>query len=132
MDRLELPVFTSVFRLRRRLYRIYDVELPVPVSLAQAALFAGAAFTVFGVLQAAGVPLSPGSAWAYLVPPGLAAWLGNRRLSDERTPLEWAGAQLRHAVEPRSLTALAPARPARAASLHVRVWTARRRRDRRR
>ena len=109
VDRLDLPVFTNVFRLRRRLYRIYDVELPVPVSLLQVGVFAAAAVLVFTVLQAAGVGVTPGSAWAFVVPPGVRAWLANRSVADERSPVEWGTAQVRHLLVPRTLAALEPA-----------------------
>jgi hypothetical protein len=121
-DEIELPVYTSIFRLQRRLYRVYDVELPVPITFPQVAAFLLAAFVDVMVLRAIGVELSPGTAWAYLVPPAVAAWLANRRIADERSPLDWAVAQVRHLVEPRTLTGLEPAREPEALSLSVDVW----------
>jgi hypothetical protein len=130
VERLDLPVFTNVFRLRRRLYRIYDVELPVPVSLLQVVAFSAAAVLVFTALRAGGVDLTPGSAWVFIVPPGVFAWLANRSVADERTPLEWGTAQVRHLLEPRTLAALEPATATpRPAPVLVRVWRRARRHE---
>ncbi|MGH9246336.1 MAG: TcpE family conjugal transfer membrane protein [Acidimicrobiales bacterium] len=121
-DEVELPVYTSIFRLQRRLYRVYDVELPVPVTFPQVAAFLMAAFFDVLLLRAVGVELTPASAWAFLVPPAVAAWVANRRIADERSPLEWGVAQLRHLAEPRTLTGLAPAHEPDSLSFTVAVW----------
>lgn len=125
-EEVELPVYTSIFRLQRRLYRVYDIELPVPISFPQVAAFLLAVFVDVIVLRAIGFELSPGTAWAYLVPPAVAAWLANRRISDERSPADWCLAQIRHLVEPRTLTGLAPAREPDELHLSVDVWRPRR------
>jgi hypothetical protein len=132
VDTIELPVFTRVFRLRRRLYRIYDVELPAPVSLLQLAVFAVAAAAAFAALRGAGIDLTPGSAWAYVVPPVVLAWLAGRALADDRSTAEWMAAHARHLVEPRTLVALEPRRGGRSTAVAVVVWGRRVRRGGRR
>lgn len=121
-DRVELPVYTSIFRLRRRLYRVYDIDLPVPVSFAQVTAFVAAFVVMLVVLRALGVDPSPGSAWAYLVPPGAAAWVANRPIGDDRSVLAWAVAHARYAVEPRVLTAAGPSRRDERCVVRLEVW----------
>jgi hypothetical protein len=121
-EEIELPVYTSIFRLQRRLYRVYDIELPVPITFPQVAAFLLAAFVDVIVLRAVGVELSPGTAWLYLVPPAVAAWLANRRISDERSPVDWVAAQVRHLVEPRTLTGLEADHEPAELSFTVDVW----------
>ena len=36
---MDLVTYTSVFRIERRLYKVFDIELPRPVSLVQAGAF---------------------------------------------------------------------------------------------
>ena len=68
----------------------------MPISFPQATAFLVVAVLMFVLLRAVGVELSPGTAWAFLVPPGVAAWLANRPVADQRSPLQWIGAQLRY------------------------------------
>ncbi|MGH9187354.1 MAG: TcpE family conjugal transfer membrane protein, partial [Acidimicrobiales bacterium] len=124
---IDLPVYTGIFHLQRRLYRVYDVELPMPVSFPQAVAFLAVGSLMFIGLRAAGVELSPGTAWAFLVPPGLAAWLANRPVADQRSPLQWAVAQVRYLVEPRAITGLKPERVPRSQRMSVAVWEPRQR-----
>lgn len=130
-DEIELPVYTSIFRLQRRLYRVYDVDLPAPVTFPQVVAFLLAAFVTVVALRMIGVDLTPGSAWVFLVPPAMAAWVANRRISDERSPAQWCASQLRHLVEPRTLTSFSPDRQRDAVSFSVAEWRPRPKRRRR-
>lgn len=106
---MELPTYTSVFTLERRLYAIYDLELPAPIGFFQAAAFVAAAAVFLLAGQVLGIPLSAGTAWFYLVPPGFAAWIASKPVAEGKRPHAWVLAQLRHLGEPRVLHRLAPA-----------------------
>lgn len=100
----ELPTYTALFDTERRLYAIYDLELPVPVGLSQAGTFlvtAGGLLLVLGLL---GVELTAANAWIAVVPPGVVAWLSGQPLAEGRRVHRWLQAQLRHALEPRHLS----------------------------
>lgn len=115
---MELPTYTAVFRLKRRLYAIYDWELPVPVGLLEIAVFAAGVALCAVVAQLIGLELTPGSAWFFVVPPGFLAYAARRPLADGKPPHAWAWAQLRYLLEPRLLHGLAdrPPRAVRTAS----------------
>jgi TcpE family len=121
-DEIDLPVYTSIFRLQRRLYRVYDVELPAPVSFPQVVAFVATGLVTVIALRLLGVELTPASAWVFVVPPVLAAWFANRRIADERTPAEWCAAQLRYLVEPRVLTSLARVHEPDRVKVTVKEW----------
>lgn len=123
---MELPTYTSVFTLERRLYAIYDLELPAPIALFQAAAFVAAAAVFLLVGRVLGVPLSAGTAWFYVVPPGFAAWIASKPVAESKRPHAWALSQLRHLVEPRVLHRLAPAREPEAVRLVAAVSAGRR------
>jgi len=111
----ELPTYTSVFRLRRRLYALFDFELPVPVGLVELGLFALTALVFWFVGHALGITLTAGSAWFFLVPPAFVAYLARLPLADARQPHAWLRSRIRYLLEPRTLSGLAegPRAPAR-------------------
>lgn len=118
----ELPTYTSVFRLRRRLYAVYDWELPLPVGVFEAGAFllGVAVFALLG--RVLGIELTPGSAWFYLVPPGFLAYVSGRPVADGKPPHQWAASQATYLLEPARLHGLAePAEP-EALTLTARVW----------
>ncbi|MDP8971342.1 MAG: conjugal transfer protein [Actinomycetota bacterium] len=124
----ELPTYTSVFRLERRLYAIYDWELPIPVGLAQAGTFL-AAVTVFWVLgRLLGIELTAGSAWFYLVPPAFVSYLARMPLADHKQPHRWLASQVRYLLEPRVLLRLAEPREPAVVTVRASVWRERPRR----
>lgn len=108
---VELPTYTAVFRLKRRLYAIYDWELPVPVGLLEVGVFAAGVAVCALLAELVGVPLSPGSAWFFIVPPGFLAYAARRPLADAKQPHAWAWARVRYALEPRRLHDLADRPP---------------------
>lgn len=101
-----LPTYTSVFRLRRRLYAVYDWELPVPVGLLEIAVFSGGLGFFTLLARVLGIPLTAGTAWFFVVPPGFLAYLARQPVADHKPPHKWAVAQLRFVLEPRQLAGL--------------------------
>jgi hypothetical protein len=106
----QLPTYTSVFRLQRRLYAVYDWELPVPIGLLEATVFAVGVGVCVVLAQLFDIALTAGTAWFFLVPPGFAAYLARQPLADGKQPHAWLVSQLRYALEPRVLIDLAEAR----------------------
>lgn len=117
-----LPTYTSVFRLRRRLYAVYDWELPVPVGLFEAAVFVAAAVLVAAIARVVGVELTPGTVWLFVVPPAFVAYLARQPVADGKQPLGWLAAQVRYVLEPRVVQRLADAREPSVVTLTAQVW----------
>lgn len=107
---MELPTYSAAFGFEKRLYAIYDLELPVPVSLFQAGVFLLALAATLATTTILGVGLSAASAWLFVVPPATAAYLASRPLADGKRPHHWLVSQARHLTEPRSLARLRPDR----------------------
>jgi hypothetical protein len=124
---MDLPVYTAMLRIERRLYQVGDLELPAPVTLGEAAVFL-ASLGILAVLgRILGLGLSPSWAWAYLVLPWLAARASTTAIADRKRPHQWALAQLRHLLaEPRLLARLRPVSEPAEVRLRVRVWQPRR------
>lgn len=107
---LELPTYSAVFAFEKRLYAIYDVELPTSVSLFQGAVFLLAVAADILITGLFGVGLSARSFWVFVVPPGGAAWVASQPLADHKRPHQWLATRLRHWREPHTLVRLHPQR----------------------
>jgi TcpE family len=120
-----LPTYTSIWRIERRLYKIYDWVLPMPISIPQIAVFFASLLVWAIVLQALGVGLHASTGWCYLAPPGLAAWVAERPLVEEKRPHELAAAQVRYLFEPRMLRRLAERRQPVRVHISGEIWSPR-------
>lgn len=107
---MELPTYSAVFAFEKRLYAVYDLELPAPVSLFQAGAFLAALAVVVPAMLFLGVGLSAASCWVFVVPPALAAYLASRPLEDGKRPHHWLVSQARYLTGPRVLVRLRPDR----------------------
>jgi TcpE family len=103
---LELPTYTRLFEVERKLYKIFDVELPRPVGMLEALAFLSTGLVIALVMALLGQGISADNAFLYVVPPGVAAWLASQQfdVTDAKRPHVWALAQLKYLVEPRHLT----------------------------
>ena len=110
---MDLPTYTDVWAVERRLYKIEDWVLPAPVSLLQAGVFAATAALWWGTLIVLGVGFSAQTGWLFLLPPAGAAWAAGRPVAEYKRPHEMARSWLRFLCAPKVLTRLRPA-PSRA------------------
>lgn len=108
---MELPTYSAVFAFEKRLYAIYDFELPVSVSLFQGGVFLAALGLTIAVNTLLGVGVTAATFVFYVVPPGTAAWLATQPIADGKRPHQWVATRLRHLGEPRTLARLRPHRP---------------------
>ena len=105
---LELQTYTQLFEVERKLYKIFDLELPRPVGLLEAAAFVLTLAAISLVAKLIHLPFDANTAFLFIVPPGLAAWLVSQQLdiTDAKRPHIWALAQIRYLLEPRLLLRL--------------------------
>ena len=112
---MDLPTYTRVFTIERRLYRIFDFELPVPVSATQLGAFLVATIVVLSVGSLLGIPLTPMTIAPHLGLAALAAWLMCQPIAERKRPHQWLASQIRFLVEPKRLFDFCdPHEPARA------------------
>jgi hypothetical protein len=127
---MELPVHTGLMRLERQLYPIGAIQLPRPVTLLEAGVFACAFALLLAVSRALGLGLNPSWAWTYLALPWLATRACTGLVADRKRLHQWMLSQLRYLLlEPRLLARLRPVREPAEARLRVRVWQPARRWD---
>ena len=75
---MELPTYTGIWRIEKRLYKLYDFRLPMPLPVGQIAVFAAITIPYIVLLTLFGVPLNHDLFWLYVLPPGLLTWLATR------------------------------------------------------
>jgi hypothetical protein len=103
---MQLRTYTGLWRWERRIWRVYDINLPFPVSVRQILTFMGT-FTVWiFVMNIVGIPFAPPWHVVWLAPPAALTYLANRPIAEGKTLTEWLGSQLRYLVQAKQFTRL--------------------------
>ena len=57
---MELPTYTNIWKIEKRLYKLYDFRLPMPLPVGQVAVFVAIAVPYMLILTIAGMPFTGG------------------------------------------------------------------------
>jgi hypothetical protein len=119
---LDLPTYTNIWRIEKRLYKLYDFRLPMPLPVGQIAVFAAIAVPYVVILKVAGLPFSHTLLWLYILPPGALAWLVTRPVLEGKRLPELVVSQARYLTEPRTWCRMAPLAEKDEVLIVARVW----------
>lgn len=119
---MDLPTYTSIWRIEKRLYKLYDFRLPMPLPIGQVAVFAAIAVPYVVLLTVLGLPFNHTLIWLYVLPPGIATWLVTRPVLESKRLGELIKSQLRYLAEPRVLCRMAPLAERDVVLVTARVW----------
>jgi hypothetical protein len=119
---LDLPTYTNIWRIEKRLYKLYDFRLPMPLPVGQIAVFSAIAVPYVVVLKLVGLPFSHTLLWLYILPPGALAWLVTRPVLEGKRLPELVVSQLRYLNEPRTWCRMAPLAERDQIVVVARVW----------
>jgi MinD-like ATPase involved in chromosome partitioning or flagellar assembly len=119
---LDLPTYTSIWRIEKRLYKLYDFRLPMPIPVGQIAVFTAITVPYVVVLKMAGLPFSHTLLWLYVLPPGVATWLVSRPVLEGKRLPELVVSQVRYLSEPRTWCRMVPLHEAEHIIVVARVW----------
>ena len=97
---MDLPTYTSIWRIEKRLYKLYDFRLPMPVPVGQMAVFAAITVPYVVLLTVLGLPFSHTLFWLYVLPPGVLTWLATRPVLESKRLPELINSQVRYLGEP--------------------------------
>ncbi|WP_433467278.1 TcpE family conjugal transfer membrane protein [Spirillospora sp. CA-128828] len=119
---MDLPTYTNIWRIEKRLYKLYDLRLPMPLPLVQIGVFLGIFVPWILLLRVVGIPFE--SPWhvLYIVPPGVLTWLATRPVIEGKRLTELLISQSRYLAEPRTWCRLTPIREPREVVIVARVW----------
>ncbi len=119
---MELPTYTNIWKIEKRLYKLYDFRLPMPLPVGQVAVFLAIAVPYMLILTMAGMPFSHTWVWLYVLPPGVLAWLVTRPVLEGKRLPELVLSQLRYVSEPRTWCRMAPLAEKDAITVYASVW----------
>jgi len=119
---LDLPTYTNIWRIEKRLYKLYDFRLPMPLPVGQIAVFAAIAVPYVVILKLLGLPFSHTLLWLYILPPGALAWLVTRPVLESKRLPELVVSQLRYLSQPRTWCRMAPLAEKDEIVITARVW----------
>ena len=122
---MDLPTYTNIWRIEKRLYKLYDFRLPMPLPINWIAVFAGLTIPYVILLIAVGLPFNHDLVWLYVLPPGLLTWLTTRPVIENKRLPELVESQVRYLTEPRTWIRLAPLSEKDQMELNARVWRSR-------
>jgi MinD-like ATPase involved in chromosome partitioning or flagellar assembly len=119
---LDLPTYTNIWRIEKRLYKLYDFRLPMPIPVGQIAVFTAITVPYVVILKVAGLPFSHTLLWLYILPPGVVTWLVSRPVLEGKRLPELIHSQIRYLFEPRTWCRMAPLAERDHVVLVARVW----------
>ena len=119
---MDLPTYTNIWRIEKRLYKLYDFRLPAPLPITWIGVFTGITVPYVIFLIAVGLPFNHNLVWLYILPPGVLTWLTTRPVIESKRLPELVGSQLRYLSEPRTWCRMAPCSEKDEISVSVRVW----------
>jgi hypothetical protein len=123
---VDLPTYTNIWRIEKRLYKLYDFRLPMPLPINWIAVFAGITIPYIVLLIAIGLPFNHTLVWLYVLPPGLITWLTTRPVIENKRLPELVESQVRYMSEPKTWVRFAPLSEKEQMVVTARVWRSQR------
>ncbi|MEV5329466.1 TcpE family conjugal transfer membrane protein [Nonomuraea fastidiosa] len=121
---MDLPTYTNIWRIEKRLYKLYDLRLPMPLPIVWIGVFVGVFVPWSLLLVLIGVPVEMPWHVLFLVPPGIVTWLSTRPVIEGKRLTELLESQLRYLGEPKAWYRLAPSSEPDVVTFSGRVWRA--------
>ena len=119
---MDLPTYTNIWRIEKRLYKLYDFRLPAPLPITWIGVFVGITVPYVLFLIAVGLPFNHTLVWLYVLPPGVLTWLTTRPVIESKRLPELVSSQLRYVAEPRTWCRMAPFAEKDEILVTARVW----------
>ncbi|MFC4058347.1 TcpE family conjugal transfer membrane protein [Planomonospora corallina] len=119
---MDLPTYTNIWRIEKRLYKLYDLRLPMPLPIVWIGVFVGVTAPWSFLLAMLGVPFDAPWHVVYLVPPGVVTWLSTRPVIEGKRLTELLQSQARYLGEPRTWCRMAPSAEPAEITFVGRVW----------
>ncbi|MGR6914612.1 TcpE family conjugal transfer membrane protein [[Actinomadura] parvosata] len=119
---MDLPTYTNIWRIEKRLYKLYDLRLPMPLPIVWIGVFVGVFVPWSLLLVLVGVPVQMPWHVLFLVPPGIVTWLSTRPVIEGKRLTELLESQLRYLGQPKAWYRLAPSSEPETVTFSGRVW----------
>jgi hypothetical protein len=121
MEPMELRTYTHLWHVERRLYKLYDFTLPMPVSVRQLGIVIGSGVPWFILMKILHVPFAPPFGhMIWLAPPAILAWYANKPVAEGKRLFELLRSRVRFLGQARRYARLSPT-SAKPVTVHARV-----------
>ena len=124
-----LRTHTRLWHVEKKLYKLYDFTLPVPVSFKLLGLILGFGLPWIFIVRTLGVPFAPPFGHLiWLAPPTILAYFANRPIAEGKKLFEYVGSQVGFFFESKKYAALKPYEDEeKEYRVHAAVWEPRNR-----
>ena len=119
---MDLPTYTSIWRIEKRLYKLYDFRLPMPLPVATVGVCVAIAVVWILLMRLVNMPWEQPWHVVWIVPPFLLGYVVTRPVVEGKRLTELMLSYSRYLFEARVYCRLAPEREPRNAVVTVRVW----------
>ncbi|WP_159941842.1 MULTISPECIES: conjugal transfer protein [unclassified Nocardiopsis] len=122
---MDLPTYTNIWRIEKRLYKLYDFRLPMPLPVGTFGVALGVFALWVVLLSLLNAPFVFGNGWhlvLWVVPPGVITVLATRPVIEGKRLTELLLSQARFLTEARVYNRLAPEYEPSEVRVTVRVW----------
>lgn len=99
---MEIRTFTSFWNMERKLYAIYDVTLPVPISLKVAGAFLATGIPWWGLMSVLNIPFGQ-FAVMWIFPPVILGYIASKPIFQKKTFIAFLMSQANYLKEPKRL-----------------------------
>lgn len=106
---MEIRNFTNFWNMERKVYSIYDLQLPAPINLRAAGIFVGTAVPYWGILIALGVPFNIELGIVWLALPAILAFIGNKPIFEGKSFIDYIVSRFRFLFESKRYKGIEPA-----------------------
>jgi hypothetical protein len=103
---MEVKTFTQFWNTERKLYAIYDIALPVPISLKVVGAFVVAGIPWWGLLWLVHAPFGNPSYLLWIIPPAGLGYIASKPLFQRKTMIQFAESLFRFYGQPKRLAGL--------------------------
>jgi hypothetical protein len=123
MEPIELRTHTGLWRIEKRLYKLYDFTLPMPVSVKQLGIFAVVGIPWLILMNLIGVPFAPPFGHLiWVAPPALVTWWANKPIAEGKRLGEIISSQVKYVFQARKFARMRPFQMDRVHRVHASVW----------
>lgn len=105
---MEIRTFTNFWNIEKKIYSIYDIQLPVAVSLRAVGVFAGTGVPYWIILNLFGIQIGLSTFLIFLAPPVVFAIIGNKPIFEGKSLVDYLQSRIKFLFESRKYKGLRP------------------------
>jgi hypothetical protein len=106
---MEIRNFTNFWNMERKVYSIYDLQLPAPINLRAAGVFMGTAVPYWTILSLVGVPFNFEIIIVWLIVPAIMGFIGNKPIFEGKSFIDYLASRFKFIFESKRYKGVEPA-----------------------